>query len=76
MKTTPWFTGDVKPVRVGLYQRQGTSRGCYLYSYWNGAYWCCMATDLSHAQELGRMNVQSMFKSLKWRGLTEPTEKK
>ena len=76
MKTTPWFPGDVKPVRVGVYHRAGRVRGQYLFSYWNGDYWCCLAVDAGRAAALGRSRISSTFQRIKWRGLTEPTEKK
>ena len=73
MKTTPWFPGDVKPVRVGVYQRGG---GVRPFSYWNGLYWCCSAMSPKNAEDMGRRKLQSIFQAIKWRGLTEPTEKK
>ena len=74
MKTTPWFPGDVKPVRVGVYQRSG--HGLHPFSYWDGLHWCRSTTSPKDAEAFGRRHVQSIFQTIKWRGLTEPTEKK
>jgi hypothetical protein len=38
MKLSQWHDGNVKPVHVGVYERDNSG---YLgmYSYWNGKYW-------------------------------------
>ena len=74
MKTTPWFPGDVKPVRVGVYERRGQSRN-RLFSNWNGVAWGILAVCPFTAARLGE-RIRSNYQRLKWRGLTEPTEKK
>lgn len=32
---TPWFHGNIKPVHIGIYQRDTAD----IYSYWDGEYW-------------------------------------
>lgn len=39
IKLTPWFTGDQKPVRVGVYQRDLYGEDVKAYSYWDGEVW-------------------------------------
>lgn len=38
-KLTPWFPGDVKPVRVGVYEITGCSFGGINYRVWTGKGW-------------------------------------
>lgn len=50
-KKTAWFAGNVKPARVGVYQRQDRGTDCYdgstTYSHWNGVAWghLCLSED-------------------------------
>ncbi len=42
MKLTPWFSGDQKPVRVGVYERkygEADDDEAGLYCYWDGLHW-------------------------------------
>lgn len=36
---TVWYPGHQKPMRVGVYEREGPSPE-YPYSWWNGVFWC------------------------------------
>lgn len=38
LKLTPWFDGDVRPVRTGYYQRAWSTLTEYP-DYWNGSHW-------------------------------------
>lgn len=74
-KLTPWFPGDVKPVRKGLYELRrwvmpklpvGSVCNC---AYWNGAEWC-FGLD-RHAR------LADVSSADGWRGLAEqPKETK
>lgn len=65
MKLTPWFTGDQKPVRVGVYQRkQGESSH---YSYWCGDPWGASAHDMMSAKAYSP--YASLSQNLPWRGV-------
>ena len=65
MKLTPWFPADVKPVRVGFYQRKYVAREFTdLPDYWDGENWYC-----------GTLYGVESFPSKplrEWRGLAEP----
>jgi hypothetical protein len=72
MKLTDWFPPEVKPVRVGVYERKfGSSENCGLCK-WNGKawFWRCK-TPFDASTE----SVKSGFQELPWRGLTENPEK-
>lgn len=62
MKTTEWYPGKVKPVRVGLYQRK-LKGGGVLYSWWDGRVWM--------TENRWRLSV---YQSIKWRGLKGETK--
>jgi hypothetical protein len=66
MKLTPWFSGDHKPVRVGVYQRQ------YVwpeYSYWDGLKWCYGGSTPKKATKSPLRNFSSSLQNLPWRGV-------
>ena len=69
MKLTPWFPGDVKPVRVGVYERNYGNdrlRDCN-YCHWNGKFWSIWATTQRGAVHL--KNNASRWQDLPWRGV-------
>ena len=71
MKLTPWYPGDVKPVRVGVYQRDysGTTFSCHRsqYCYWNGRHWGMYGTTVSSAKRWSY--AVSGWQVLPWRGV-------
>lgn len=70
MALTPWFPGDVKPVHVGMYERDfGWG---HAYSYWNGEFWgqYCRTVSVAYASR-GKV---SFHQQVPWRGLTEPAQ--
>ena len=73
MKLTPWFPGDVKPVRVGVYQRDysGTTFSCHRsqYCYWNGKFWSIFSFGPLEALEFKRQ--KSTLQNLPWRGVAK-----
>lgn len=70
-KLTPWFQGDVKPARVGVYTRDDSDTDCDnglpAYSHWNGSRW----GHLCGSKDIAQRNVDyvSAYQSLPWRGL-------
>lgn len=62
---TPWFDGDVKPVRVGVYQRKVDS-GFY-YCHWDGSIWCFGGGPEPHYA--WTYDSPAFNQSLPWRGL-------
>ena len=68
MKLTPWFPGTVKPVRVGVYERQySLMRSERLYCHWDGKVWSTWARTPRVALKDAFMS--SMFQNLPWRGV-------
>jgi hypothetical protein len=62
LKVTPWFTGDVKPVRPGPYERlydEGTETEEVFMSRFDGEQWFYDQCT----------NVPSAYQGLSWRGL-------
>lgn len=39
MKLTPWFPPEIKPIRVGWYQRKWRKDNDWFANYWDGAHW-------------------------------------
>jgi hypothetical protein len=72
VKKTPWFRGNVKPVREGVYERVPTD-ATSKFSYWNGSYWC--VSDVSVDGAADEQQSDSIDQSARWRGLAEPPKK-
>lgn len=68
MKLTPWFPGDIKPVHIGVYQRdhsvhaQPEDLG---YCLWNGEIWMVWEYDIEDAS---KSTLVSNYQNLPWRG--------
>jgi hypothetical protein len=69
MKLTPWYRGDQKPVRVGVFKRRYPS-GSEAYCWWdeegfsNG---CKTVYEAKESKDLG----YSLLQSLPWRGVAK-----
>lgn len=68
MKMTPWFPGDVKPVRVGVYQRHYSFENDR-FCHWNGLFWSNNGRTVDIADQFSE--VESRVQDLPWRGLAE-----
>ena len=70
-KVTPWFGGDVKPVRAGVYERKIPDSGT---AYWNfdGRHW-------NYGGDSTPTNVGSIGlafnQNMPWRGLAADPQK-
>lgn len=72
MKLTNWIPGNVKPVRVGVYQRkydENPPARRIWYCYWNGEFWCLFDDTPEKAKYW--VEFQSTAQNLPWRGLAE-----
>jgi hypothetical protein len=66
---TPWFPGDVKPARPGVYQRKyGAFQEETGYSRWDGKRWYFRATTPEMA---ARDSTETINPHRAWRGLAE-----
>ena len=70
-KLTDWISGNVKPVRVGVYQREYDS-GDVAYSYWNGKFWSVYGATPEEAESW--VDTPSTAQTLRWRGLARKPE--
>ena len=70
MKLTPWFPGDVKPVREGVYERDyiNASPGKF-YCYWNGKFWGLYGTNPKIS--MWYQDKPSTEQNLPWRGVVK-----
>jgi hypothetical protein len=62
---TPWYPGDVEPVRTGVYQRSYPS-GVARYSRWDGREWM-FACDTP--LDAAAVDLSTGYPELPWRGL-------
>lgn len=67
MKTTPWFDGSQKPVRVGAYGRRFQSGTKFGFSWWDGRGWGFAGQTPECAYLLRK--ARSCLDELQWRGL-------
>lgn len=67
MKLTKWYSGDQKPVRIGVYVRN-TVIG-YLYSHWNGKFWGLSSDDPTEAEKA--KHEESWCQDYPWCGVAK-----
>lgn len=63
-KLTPWFSGDVKPARSGVYVRD--LGFAVLYAMWNDAAWL---DGRRSAEDTRYVTTVSAYQNAPWRGL-------
>jgi hypothetical protein len=75
MKKTPWFSNDVLPVRIGVYEIEYWSNRAE-YQFWDGSGWIfgnssvdSTAMKAVNAPELGAYIYRTS--PHRWRGLTK-----
>jgi hypothetical protein len=78
MKTTEWFSAEVKPVKVGVYEAHNVwgdgriwARG---YAHWDGKAWGNVRRTADDAAEFRKRYGANDYGHQRkvWRGLTEP----
>ncbi len=65
MKESPWFSGDQKPRRDGIYKRK-LRNGDVVFSKWKGRQWHVGAPIAVMAM---RFTVKSPDQELQWKGV-------
>ena len=70
-KYTPWFSGDVKPARVGVYQRLYFTAPKPVYCHWDGANWGMPEINRARYAPTTNAGGISGHQNKPWRGLTE-----
>ena len=68
MKLTDWIPGDIKPVRVGVYERS-YGNALPAYCYWDGKFWGMYGPTPNQA--IRWKSSISGNQTLPWRGLAE-----
>lgn len=66
-KHTPWFSGDIKPVHEGVYEKDVSYQG--RFQYWCGDYWCGWHETPDGA--VRNISFKSQDQDSPWRGLAE-----
>ncbi len=69
MKLTPWFSGDQKPHRVGVYRRDFFGTDVISYSHWNGKFWGFYSAYAADAAKPFNASQKSSLQNLPWRGV-------
>lgn len=70
MKVTPWFDGEIKPVRKGVYQLFNGTQTMIGYQYWDGEYWYEWDVSPEIAAKI-KWPAASCFQNDKWRGIAK-----
>jgi len=65
---TPWFPGDQKPDRVGVYETDGRGSSFIFYQFWNGEFWGVAGESIEEA--MNASSRRSWFQNESWRGLS------
>ena len=77
MKHTPWFEGELKPQRVGVYRRRRKQhehvtnripKTVHRFNLWDGAAWRCEGRTIEDAYKAEDV---SAYQDCEWQGLTE-----
>ena len=63
---TDWYGHDVKPVHVGVYERDIIGLEGPHYSYWDGKTWSAFMQTIAEAFSL--KHVPSLYQQYQWRG--------
>ena len=78
-KLTEWYPGHIKPVRVGVYERDygPTENGESIFCHWNGKRWSWGGNSVDDVQRAMSVvkEISSGRQSLPWRGLASDPEK-
>jgi len=72
MKLTEWYPGDVKPVRVGVYQQRDGGLGLTIgYQFWSGKFWSSWAETAESAERGNRFLASDRHQNDPWRGVAK-----
>ena len=67
MKLAPWFPGTVKPVHIGVYERDYNPSNPRAYCYWDGTSWFTWRSTPKDAFTC--RSAPSRWQNLPWRGV-------
>ena len=72
MKRTEWYSGDQKPVRKGVYERDYRTRNTF-YCYWDGAAFGCSELSPDDAISVETKSIGALFASCSQYGPADPS---
>lgn len=70
-RLTEWFSSDVKPLILGVYQTGYRENGLADYSYWDGKGWGLKIDSIDMAEFVYKKYRYAQSQNFKWRGLAE-----
>jgi hypothetical protein len=79
VKHTPWFEGEIKPIRVGVYRRRRVpfahipsqqKTAVHRFALFDGTNWRTEARTIEDAYKADPADI-SAYQDLPWQGLTE-----
>jgi len=71
MKLSQWHDGNVKPVHIGVYERDIDDLE-FKFSYWDGEYWLIACAEINEAfkyKDITWMCHSAWQTDVKWRGI-------
>jgi len=68
MKYSKWHSAEVKPVYIGVYEKDYTIEK-KVYSYWNGKHWCDAQYSIAEAYK--EKIFADWYQDDRWRGLAK-----
>ena len=68
-KLTPWYPGEIKPIRIGFYERM-YHRGQAYFCWWDGAQFG-LASEVPSVGKVGvhSILISSPYQNIPWRGM-------
>lgn len=69
---TLWFTKDIKPVRVGVYEVYDELVNYSVFQHWDGKFWGLVDITPKRAQTWEA--IYSVHQNLPWRGFIKETK--
>ena len=70
MKLSQWHSGSVKPVHVGVYERED-KKLIGIFSHWTGRYWTLGFSDNNKYMLKASKTGRSYSQDLAWRGIVK-----
>jgi hypothetical protein len=70
---TQWFSPNVMPIHVGVYQRgvPAFHKTLHMYSYWDGKDWYVGSSTFNGAKRYYKRGNRSILTNPSWRGIAQ-----
>ena len=74
-KLTPWFSSDVKPRRMGIYEvRAGDHKSKVKWAVWKNGQWYLALPSIERALRAYCFSNDMLYDDARWRGLASNPE--